>query len=150
MKNIIMLLAVTLTILASCKNSLDSLSKEETGNQISAQFGAEVKAKKNQLLKINNSELIIKTEEINESRCPSDAICIRYGEAQAQFKISNQSAEKTIKLCIGECFGEPKTYEEFELGQNRYTIELTEIGPYPSTQNGGEQKYVLFKVSKIN
>ena len=54
MKNIIMLLAVTLTILASCKNSLDSLSKEETGNQISAQFGAEVKAKKNQLLKINN------------------------------------------------------------------------------------------------
>jgi len=90
--------------------------------------------------------------EINDSRCPSDAVCVRFGEAKVKVGVSGmQEILKTLDFCIGDCFGKNKGFIErdtvdFTLDNKNYSLILKEVNPYPNTQNTNQPKEALLRL----
>ncbi len=90
--------------------------------------------------------------EINESRCPSDVVCIRYGEAKVKVGVNgNEEILKTVDLCIGDCpertggFIEADTVQ-VQLDGEDYAVILSGVTPYPTTTNQSIPKQALLQV----
>jgi hypothetical protein len=90
--------------------------------------------------------------DITESRCPSNASCVRFGEAIV--KLAATGVEETVhnlELCIGDC---PQLNEGFkeadtvsvQLDGSNYQVILLEVKPYPSTQNQDETRRALITI----
>ena len=79
-----------------------------------------------------SSGLSITLTEVNDSRCPADAICITGGEASTSLKVAstqNSSQTTDLKLCLG-C---PDINDSIEFGleDQKYLLILKEVTPYP-------------------
>ncbi len=92
----------------------------------------------------------ITTLDVQESRCPENANCIRAGEVIVTFDIEiEKQLFEDQKLCIG-CQEE----QSFEIGQSSifeyegtdYTLELSSVLPYPHTDNVNKAKSIVFKM----
>ena len=90
--------------------------------------------------------------DINESRCPSDVVCIRYGEAEVKIVINGtQEILQTLDLCLGDCPQSNKGFIEadtaqVELDGENYAVILTAVTPYPTTTNQSTTKKAVLKV----
>jgi|GEM_PF-3150252 len=76
--------------------------------------------------------------EIAESRCPTNARCIRMGNVTVRFGLSGSGQSPTGALCLGECKGEQPAQPmltrdsvEISLAGQRYRIILEDVLPYP-------------------
>ena len=69
----------------------------------------------------SGSLLKFKISEVNDSRCPSDVICIWQGEATIKIQL-----ESPVKADI-----ELSTYHHPTDTVGNYTFELTGVSPYP-------------------
>ena len=92
--------------------------------------------------------------DIVDSRCPSNASCVRFGEAVVN--IAANGVKENIynfELCIGDCPQKNQGFKESDtvaaqLDGNNYKIILLDVNPYPFTQNQNESKSALLKVVK--
>lgn len=99
-------------------------------------FGSETKVILNQpfSLKINQTaylaseDLTIHLREINDSRCPSDVVCVWAGEALAKIEIGKGGTGALLMMRLEE---HPQAVEFLDA----YTMELISVDPYPSTAN---------------
>ena len=100
--------------------------------------------------------LTVQLEQVQDSRCPSDVICVTAGSAEATFTLTNPNGgSKTLTLCLGECrsgtgtAGGYKLTDEAEvtLGQEQFVVLLKDITPFPTTSRqdpeGKSKKAVL-------
>jgi hypothetical protein len=89
-----------------------------------------------------NNDINVKLIDITDSRCPVNANCIRMGEAQATFRISQGGKTSDVTLCIGECNGRNKNTDTTTVSVNNhsYRLILKEIQPYPTTEPTGNPK----------
>ena len=87
----------------------------------------------------NNIKLTI--TEINDSRCPSDVVCVWQGEAVVKIEVET-STIKTIKL---------STFDNQKDTIDLFSIELIDVSPYPvSTKNIELEDYtVKLKIEEI-
>lgn len=90
--------------------------------------------------------------DIEESRCPSDVVCIRFGEAQVKIGINGtQEMLQTLDMCIGDCpqfnrgFLEADT-ATVEVDGVAYAVILFDVLPYPTTINSSIPKKAVLKV----
>lgn len=92
----------------------------------------------------------VQVNSIQDSRCPANAVCIRYGNADVTFTLSQGSLSQSGKLCLGECGTKglhDKDSTTLQLGPDTYKVLLTEVRPYPGTTNDTKQT-ALLKVTK--
>lgn len=132
-----------LMFLAGCSDNALSDSKSKTkanlGELVTIKPGIETSFED-----INGSRLHVKVLSIEDSRCPSDVVCVWEGMVVVLFQIGEMKALYT--LCLGTATGcEKKTTLTYEGKQ--YTLELMDVKPYPSTTNGGKEKTVVYKLS---
>ena len=88
--------------------------------------------KSGETVKDPSSGLSITLTEVNDSRCPADAICITGGEVTTSLKVAstqNSSQAKDVKLCLG-C-PEVNDSIEFEFVDQKYILILKEVTPCP-------------------
>ena len=90
--------------------------------------------------------------EIAESRCPSDVVCVRFGEAMVTVGVSGiEEIIKTLDLCIGDC---PQRNNGViisdtvvvEIDGKNYAVILKDVVPYPSTTNQNVPKEAILEV----
>ena len=90
--------------------------------------------------------------DITESRCPSDVVCVRFGEAEVTVGVSGiEEIPKTIDLCIGDCpqRGGGVIIEDtvaIEIDDKDYAIILRDVVPYPTTTNRDKPKEAILEV----
>lgn len=142
MKALHLILLLTIIIL------LSSCDKEN--NEINGSFEIEVNESIN--LTDNTTNLQLKLVSIQDSRCPSDAVCIRAGNAIVKLRVTESSGSAVeTELCLGECgttFNRQDT-SIVSIRNTRISIILENVNPYPSTGNSKVSKKALFKLQKL-
>jgi hypothetical protein len=118
----------------------------------------------NQQLDVAEAELItlqlendpghinLQVMEISESRCPSDVVCVRFGEAMVKVGVSGvQEILKTVDLCVGDC---PQRgggvivtdTVAVEIDNKNYSVILRDVVPYPTTTNQNQTREAILEV----
>jgi len=99
-------------------------------------------------LHATETNLIVETVAISESRCPSDVVCITAGSYGADLKISDNQDSVMISLCNGDCGGKFTAIDtvSFTLQSHNYKIILKNLLPYPSTSNQDEKKMLVLEI----
>lgn len=100
-----------------------------------------------------NTPLLIEAEEVNDSRCPEDVVCVWLGNATVSLKVSTADTKsQSIDFCIGDCRPEParsKHAVNAKVGGQEYEIILLEVLPYPNTKNKATYSQVKLLVNKL-
>jgi hypothetical protein len=120
--------------------ALLSCSKEDV-RPLTALLGQEIKLKEGQTAIYNISQaessqvLQLKLENVKDRRCPSDAVCVAYGNVEAVLKLSSgDGTGETVTMCLGDCEGggRSKDTREVTVNSSTYRIILFEITPLPT------------------
>lgn len=84
--------------------------------------------------------LKLKITKIEDSRCPKNVTCVWAGMARVFFTISEKGISKDAIIDF-----ESKVIQtSIELGSQKYTIEVSDVLPYP--ENSGETNQKVYKV----
>jgi hypothetical protein len=99
-----------------------------------------------------NTRLELQVEEVSDSRCPEDVVCVWYGNAVVKLKVYGSSGKsQTLSFCLGECNPEPTRSKHTltaEVGGQAYEITLLEVLPYPNSTNRQPDRQVKLLVNK--
>ncbi|GAB3553347.1 hypothetical protein [Spirosoma fluminis] len=92
----------------------------------------------------------VQVDTIQDSRCPANAICIRAGNADVSFTLTDGTNRQSGSLCLGECKPGPKDKDSttVQLGTDRYLVLLSEVRPYPGTDPANTRQEAVIKVKK--
>ena len=133
MKNSILLFILTLFIFVSC-NEETSSDSFKIGFENEFQYGI-----LNQSL---DNSIKLSITEINDSRCPSDVVCVWQGEAIVKIEIELPQ-KGTISL---------STYDNLIDTFANYSFELIDVSPYPiSTETIELKDYnVTLKIEELS
>ncbi len=98
-------------------------------------------------------KLYLVLKELNDSRCPANAVCVHYGSASVLLSLSNsQGKNEAVALCIGACSTTtPRNTQTLttQVGQTTYKITLKEIKPFPGLEKFGDAKQAVLRVEKL-
>ncbi|MEO6287833.1 MAG: hypothetical protein ABIN80_17505 [Dyadobacter sp.] len=79
----------------------------------------------------SGSDLKVDLQEITDSRCPKNAVCIQMGSAVMKFNVSDASSQTDVNVTYK---GDRKTdYQTFTLSGQTYLLKVSEVLPYPET-----------------
>ena len=133
MKNSILLFILTLFIFVSCNDETSSDSFK-IGFENEFQYGI--------LNLSDNNSLKLSITEINDSRCPSDVVCVWQGEVVIKIEIELPQ-KGTISL---------STYDNLIDTFANYSFELIDVSPYPiSTETIELKDYrVTLKIEELS
>ena len=89
----------------------------------------------------NANSIKLTIAEINDSRCPSDVVCVWEGEALVKINVET-STTQTIEL---------STFDNQKDTIDLFSIELIDVSPYPvSTKNIDLEDYIVtLKIEEI-
>lgn len=126
--------------------------KDKTPDPRPSDFGEEFVVSKGQTVMLNqnsgNVDLMVETKDIQESRCPSDVVCVWAGFANASLKLSHNGETGNLDLCLGSCSEKYNVQDTgyIQLAQVNFGVILKEIAPFPTSQNGNEPKTAVVEV----
>lgn len=138
MKIVIQIVAA-LVILIGCK-------KEDTATPVSSgTLKNRIEMKPNESIQIKDGSVVIlvKLVQVNDSRCPVNANCVRAGEAKVKLDVNvNGVANQGLELCLA-CDATMNIPTNKTIG-NKYKITLVAVSPYPEIPKGtAEPKIIL-------
>lgn len=126
MSHIISLLLFTIV---ACTNKEEIVASKKLGDTI------QLKATESVNLNDNGSVVNLKLMNIQESRCPANATCIRAGEVIVilDLQIGNENFNG-LKVCIG-CEKVLSMSETLQIKAKtkNYTLRLNSVDPFPQT-----------------
>ncbi len=112
MQRLLIILLILFFTVTACEKSED---------QITYDFESEIQIKLGQTINSNDNKSSIKITEINDSRCPSDVVCVWQGEAQVTFEFT-YGAKTNLVL---------STFEPQADTIDNFIFRLIEVTPYP-------------------
>lgn len=81
---------------------------------------------------IPGQALVVNVLEVNESRCPINADCIRAGSADLQLSISDGTNKASVDISF-ENGKKASGHKTFNLGNQTYSMVIHDVLPYPVT-----------------
>jgi hypothetical protein len=82
--------------------------------------------------------------ELNDSRCPTDAVCIWAGTIAATVEFTEGSTTQTARLGYQKNYGGDSAAVVLA-GQN-YWLRLLDVNPYPTTTNANLPRTATFRL----
>ncbi len=140
----IFLAIVTGVLIYSCdKEKVPVDDKEKT--PVKFELGIEKSFKINGKYQSDDYSLKFKLTEINDSRCPTDVVCVWAGKADVKIEVESPVAGSIVLSTINN------NYNNSIDTIGNYSFELIDVLPYPiSTQNTELEDYdVKLKVKKL-
>ncbi len=96
-------------------------------SDVRSELGKEFSLKVNQSASIDSEGLTIKLLEIpNDSRCPSEVLCVWAGEVMAKLELKKGTNEALLQPVLGAS-ADNRSEAEFD----GYLIKLVSVDPYP-------------------
>jgi hypothetical protein len=123
--------------------------EKEQLNSSSVDFGDKVTVEMNSSTTIGKSSnyLVVKVEQVNDSRCPSDVNCITAGDAIVSFKvIDEKDNEASFDLYYGQKSKFKSDTLAFSVNQKNYKMILSNVLPYPATNQKQGNKNVELSI----
>jgi hypothetical protein len=111
----------------------------------SVDFGTKVKIDLNETAIIgkNDNQLVVKVEQVNDSRCPADVNCISAGDAMVRLMvIDNKENQASFDLFYGQKTNFKEDTLAFSINQKNYKIILYGVSPYPKAKQKQTDKNV--------
>ena len=111
--------------------------KTENLNAVDQNLDTDFNLKISQQTQVDGIKLSF--DEVTDSRCPSNAQCIRAGEVVVDLNLNTQ---QKIKMCLGECqLVQPDRKKGFviqdslevSVNSQKYLFILRQVNPYPTT-----------------
>jgi hypothetical protein len=120
-----------LVLLAACSRATSGPSQVNPGQSIQLAEG--------EYAQVNDSPVTLQFVRANDSRCPSDVVCVSAGEALITLAFNGAGAEKTDTLRIVK----PKL-----ASYGGYLFEASDLQPYPKSQGQIPGKTLTLRVSR--
>jgi hypothetical protein len=132
MKKFILATFIAALLSVSCNNE-ELPDTFEIGSEQEFQFG--------ELNQSDDNSLKFSITEINDSRCPSDVVCVWQGAAVVKIDIKNPQPA-VIRL---------STFDNLVDTVGKYSIKLVDVSPYPISTQSIELKdyHVILKIEEI-
>ena len=113
------------------------------------QVNTPVSLKTNQSSRLGQ-DVTVQVTKIEDSRCPANAVCIRYGNANVEFTLAKGTDQQSGQLCLGECGQglKAKDTTTVQLGDSKYSVILSEVRPYPGTSTSDTKPEAVIQVLK--
>lgn len=107
-----------------------------------------VTVKINQSARIKNVSLNV--DNITDSRCPANANCVWYGNAQVKFTLKSDTQSQSGELCIGQCGQQLQNRSSVtvQLGSESYEVTLSDVKPFPGLAPDGTPKEAVITVNQ--
>ncbi|TCC89469.1 hypothetical protein EZ428_17410 [Pedobacter frigiditerrae] len=97
----------------------------------------------------NRNIATLTASDFADSRCPANAICVWEGVGTVKIKFKDEVKEQTIELCTGGCAVVSKSKaQDITLNNLNYTVELTELSPYPGTGTANSTKKATIVIKR--
>ncbi|MBD2755593.1 hypothetical protein [Spirosoma validum] len=138
-------LMVTALLIGSCL----AVGCQSNNHTAEPQSNTPVVLTANQSTRIGQ-DVAVQVTSIQDSRCPANALCIRYGSAKVGFILANDNEQQTGDLCLGECGKglKDKDTTAVQLSGTTYRVVLSEIRPYPGTGSPDVKPEAVIQVLK--
>jgi hypothetical protein len=141
MKNQMLVWAMVGGLLAACDESAPSPELPCTQT---------VEVPVGQRLALNELEWVEVTN-LQDSRCPANALCLWPGEATLQLRFSHRGSERATSMCLGMCgggAGRPTKIKSADTvvmvaGTENYRFILSNLLPYPGSGEAGPTRAVV-------
>lgn len=116
------------------------------GNAVDLSGTYTISAGENLHIPENRNTATISASNFADSRCPINADCVWAGVAIGNFTFKDNANEQTIELCLGACDVVKKNKtQDISLNGINYTLELTEVTPYPGTTKENSKATIVLK-----
>ena len=93
-----------------------------------------------QFARVSNSTVLVQFVGANDSRCPSDVVCVWAGEAAIALAFSGTGSERADTLHLG--------MKPTAVTYGGYLFEATALQPYPRSQGPNTPKQLTLRVSR--
>ncbi len=133
------LLIVGSVLFAACK------SNETTPND-SVRLGLHQSARL-------GSEVVVRVDSIQDSRCPINVDCIWAGQAKVNLLLSKNKDSSTVRLVLSPDVTASSVKRldstNVTLDSQSYKVILREVNPYPGTSANGQPPTAVVQVTKL-
>ena len=92
--------------------------------------------------------IYVNTLNWNDSRCPINVTCIRYGSYEADIELSLSGDTAQVNLCNGDCNPHVEIMDSarFTVQNNQYWIRIRSLLPFPNTARPDSEKNISFEI----
>tara|TARA_R110002124_G_scaffold255060_1_gene420662 strand:- start:1117 stop:1506 length:390 start_codon:yes stop_codon:yes gene_type:complete len=94
----------------------------------------------------SGSDLKVELLSVNDSRCPSNAVCITAGTALLKFSVNDQDEKTEVSLNFSDVDKSANTVA-FKLNGAAYELSVTEVFPYPNSSKSPQLEEYKVQVS---
>jgi hypothetical protein len=146
------------TLILFCLLALVSCSKDNLG-LLNGTLVQELSLKNGQTVQYNTNPteaahvLQVKLDGVRDSRCPTDVVCVTYGQAQADFRVGpGEGAGELVAMCLGDCGSglQGSDTATFTVNASTYRIVLLDIMPHPTQkQKSSSTKEARLKIERL-
>lgn len=98
------------------------------------------------LFQDGNNRFWLRLHQLDDNRCPLEVNCITGGKASVLLHLEIQP--EVLQFCIGSDCREQNNSGLVEYNNERYTIVLEEVSPYPQEGNEQTPKQAIFKIKR--
>ncbi|MCX6217413.1 hypothetical protein [Spirosoma sp.] len=98
------------------------------------------------------SDIVIRADSIQDSRCPADVNCIWAGQAKVKLLLKKDSDSTAVRLSLGADPGSTTKRPDsttVSLKSETYKVILREVNPTPTLSNDNQPKTAVVQVTKI-
>ena len=138
MKNIIITI-FTLSLIFGCDQKENDAAPEVQ------KVTTEVAYAKLASVKTSAGDLKVELLSVNDSRCPSNVVCVWAGVADVKFSISDSNDKTDVAVTFAGA--DKDASQAFKLGSQNYLISVTQVLPYPETSKSPELEDYKINVS---
>lgn len=99
------------------------------------------------------SEVIVRVDSIQDSRCPTGATCIWAGQAKVKMLLAKGADSSTVRLILGASLQTDPTKRadstNVTLSNQTYKVILRDVYPYPTISNLAQPQAAVVQVTKL-
>lgn len=92
--------------------------------------------------------ILLNTRSLNDSRCPVNVTCVRYGNYKAELELIQNRDTALVSLCNGDCNSHVDIMDstQFSLQGINYWIRMRSLLPFPNTARPEMQQNISFEI----
>ncbi|MVM28936.1 hypothetical protein GO755_02745 [Spirosoma sp. HMF4905] len=99
------------------------------------------------------SEVVVRVDSIQDSRCPTGATCVWAGQAKVKMLLSKDKDSTAVSLILGPSLKADSTKRidstNVTLSNQAYKVILRDVYPYPTVSTQGQPQAAVVQVTKI-
>ncbi|MDB5241458.1 MAG: hypothetical protein JWP57_2083 [Spirosoma sp.] len=99
------------------------------------------------------TEVVVRVDSIQDSRCPTGATCIWAGQARVTLLLSKNTDSTTVRLVLGPNVNQDNATRldsaSILLNSERFSVVLRDVTPYPSVPPQNQTQTAVVQIIRL-